>query len=260
MKTVLICSECSILAQGLQVVLVEYFQVAGCFRALSELEGHIPATRADLIVIEMSPAVSFETLRRLATTAPGSHIILWFDTISPEFVSQCLSIGIRGILSKTASVETHIRCLTEVGDGNLWIDQALSNSILGVRSVRLTPRERQLISLLVQGLSNKEIAWAMGLSVATVKVYLSRLYPKVGVGDRFELALLALKNVPSASDMAKSTTRRTGEPARMFVFPDIICINSPTMGLRSGFGLSQRCVAEFSQLHAVAAAAMSDVA
>src|ERR1022692_3240059 len=137
MKTVLICSECSILAQGLQVVLVEYFQVAGCFRALSELEGHILATRADLIVIEMSPAVSFETLRRLATTAPGSHIILWFDTISPEFASQCLSIGIRGILSKTASVETHIRCLTEIGDGNLWIDQALSNSILGARPVRL---------------------------------------------------------------------------------------------------------------------------
>jgi hypothetical protein len=51
------------------------------------------------------------------------------------------------------------------------------------------------MGLLAQGLRNKEIAWSMGISEGTVKVYLSRLFTKVGASDRFELALLALRNV-----------------------------------------------------------------
>ena len=59
----------------------------------------------------------------------------------------------------------------------------------------LTQREGQLVSLLSQGLKNKEIATTLMISEGTVKVYLSRLFQKVGVKDRFELALFGLKNL-----------------------------------------------------------------
>jgi two-component system nitrate/nitrite response regulator NarL len=58
----------------------------------------------------------------------------------------------------------------------------------------LSPREGQLVTLLSHGLKNKEIGAALRITEGTVKVYLSRLYDKVGVQDRFELALYALRN------------------------------------------------------------------
>src|SRR6185436_10936144 len=66
---------------------------------------------------------------------------------------------------------------------------------LTARRVALTNREGQLVSLISHGLKNKEIAAAMMIGDGTVKVYLSRLFQKVGVKDRFELALFGLKNL-----------------------------------------------------------------
>jgi DNA-binding CsgD family transcriptional regulator len=64
----------------------------------------------------------------------------------------------------------------------------------------LTRREGQLVTLLPQGLKNKELAYALGITEGTVKVYLSKLFKKLGVNDRFELALYALKNVVSGQN------------------------------------------------------------
>jgi DNA-binding CsgD family transcriptional regulator len=79
--------------------------------------------------------------------------------------------------------------------GELWFEKALTDSFLCARRVALTQREGQLVSLLSQGLKNKEIASTLLISEGTVKVYLSRLFQKVGVKDRFELALFGLKNL-----------------------------------------------------------------
>ena len=75
------------------------------------------------------------------------------------------------------------------GDDKKWIDS------VSRRPIALTKREGQLVSLLSQGLKNKEIASMLLISEGTVKVYLSRLFQKVGVKDRFELALYGLKNL-----------------------------------------------------------------
>ena len=93
--------------------------------------------------------------------------------------------------------------------GELWFEKALTDSFLCARRVALTQREGQLVSLLSQGLKNKEIATTLMISEGTVKVYLSRLFQKVGVKDRFELALFGLKNLttgqlPSTDKGARS--------------------------------------------------------
>ena len=106
-----------------------------------------------------------------------------------------MSLGVRGILRKTLPVETLLRCLNRVIEGELWFEKALTDSIMSARRYSLTRREGQLVSLLSQGLKNKEIAIALTISEGTVKVYLSRLFQKLGVKDRFELALYGLKNL-----------------------------------------------------------------
>jgi DNA-binding CsgD family transcriptional regulator len=78
--------------------------------------------------------------------------------------------------------------------------------------VALTKRESQLVALLSQGLKNKEIASTLQISEGTVKVYLSRLFQKVGVKDRFELALYGLRNL---QNMAGDSSSDGSAPPRM---------------------------------------------
>ena len=86
------------------------------------------------------------------------------------------------------------------------------DSFLSAKRIALTKREGQLVSLLSQGLKNKEIASMLLISEGTVKVYLSRLFQKVGVKDRFELALYGLKNLTTGHgtlEKAPVTTDRS---------------------------------------------------
>jgi DNA-binding NarL/FixJ family response regulator len=117
------------------------------------------------------------------------------NSISTELAFQAMGLGVRGILRKTLPTELQVKCLQKVRAGELWFEKALTDSFLCARRVALTQREGQLVSLLSQGLKNKEIATTLMISEGTVKVYLSRLFQKVGVKDRFELALFGLKNL-----------------------------------------------------------------
>ncbi len=70
------------------------------------------------------------------------------------------------------------------------------------------------MSLLSQGLKNKEIAATLFISEGTVKVYLSRLFQKLGVKDRFELALFGLKNMPAGEALIEMPQPRAAVPQR----------------------------------------------
>jgi len=85
--------------------------------------------------------------------------------------------------------------LRKVSEGEMWFERTLLSSLLQVKEVGLSPRERQLLRLVSQGLSNKQVAATLSIAEGTVKVYFSKLFRKVGVNDRFELALYGLRNL-----------------------------------------------------------------
>jgi DNA-binding CsgD family transcriptional regulator len=112
---------------------------------------------------------------------------------------------------KTLPTDLQVKCLQKVRAGELWFEKSLTDSFLCARRVALTQREVQLVSLLSQGLKNKEIATTLMISEGTVKVYLSRLFQKVGVMDRFELALFGLKNLTTGQlPVGKNDQRPSG--------------------------------------------------
>jgi len=158
---------------------------------------------AGVILLDVTQTVSLETVTRLCHEAPSVPVVLWIDDAATEFISQALACGVLGLLRKRASQNSLMECLREVSQHRLWVENDLSRQLLSTRNVKLTKRERELASLLAQGLKNKEIAYRLGITEGTVKVYLSRLYGKLGVNDRFDLALFALKNLgpsqPAAS-------------------------------------------------------------
>jgi len=174
-------------------------------------------TNPDILVMDWVPGVDLETVRNLRSVAPGTRIILWAREIAPEAAYQAIELCVRGVLPRTLPRERVIECLSQVAAGEMWLDRSLTLTLLTARPVSLTRRERQLVELLSRGLKNKEIATALGISEGTVKVYLSRLFEKVGAKDRFELALFGLQHiqwtapqlVPSDRTVAAGAAPRT---------------------------------------------------
>jgi DNA-binding NarL/FixJ family response regulator len=148
---------------------------------------------ADLLLLDLTPEITFDLLGELRRTRPHLHVVLWVISIAPEVALDAMALGVRGILRKTLPAEVQVRCLERVAAGKLWFEKSLTDKLLVTRPVSLNPRENWIVSLLSQGMKNKEIATALGVTEGAVKVYLSRLYDKVGVKDRFELALYGLK-------------------------------------------------------------------
>jgi RNA polymerase sigma factor (sigma-70 family) len=211
-------SDHSILTVGLRTILEasgDEFSFSTS-HGMENLAEEALAEEANVILLDLTGAISLETVTRLCQAAPSVPVVLWIDDAATEFISQALSSGVLGLLRKRASQNVLMECLREVSQHRLWVENDLSRQLLSTRNVKLTKRERQLASLLAQGLKNKEIAYRLGITEGTVKVYLSRLYGKLGVNDRFDLALFALKNLgPSQPAASAKLTAAHGATAPM---------------------------------------------
>lgn len=236
MARVLLCTDEPILAEGLTRILsaTEALEMCSWCSKVESLAEQLEANQPDLLLVDLTSEVNFSVLSGLHGIACQAKIVLWVHNISTELALQAMSLGIRGVLRKTLPVETLIRCLNRVLEGELWFDKALTDSIMGARRYSLTRREGQLVTLLSQGLKNKEIATALAISEGTVKVYLSRLFQKLGVKDRFELALYGLKNLapgtssadPVAGVAGRQQTTPVWQPPRSF-FVERVPVRTP---------------------------------
>jgi DNA-binding NarL/FixJ family response regulator len=175
---------------------------------LSDLTDAAVAHAPDVLLIDLDDAINFEVLGILREAAPDAKIILWVEDISTEFAYQAMASGVRGILRASLPIDLIAKCCIKVGEGELWIEKSLTDQFIVAKRVSLTPREGQLIVLLTQGLKNKDIAYALGISEGTVKVYMSRLFDKVQVTDRFELALYGLQNLTTGHGSVIRKRRR----------------------------------------------------
>lgn len=212
MTCVSVFSSAPVAAAGLGAIIggIEGLRVTGICSRLESLEEQVRAAPPDLLLLEVNSGLTLDTIRRVLAAAPATAIILWVGAVPAEFLSQSLDMGVRGLLGRNSSVDLHRECLLEVAAGRMWVDREVSRRLLWIDKIALTQRERQLMGLLAKGLRNKEIAWSLGITEGTVKVYMSRLFVKVGAGDRFELALLALKNVVNGSGAAQAPTPAGG--------------------------------------------------
>jgi DNA-binding NarL/FixJ family response regulator len=219
---------------GLRAVLEmdEAFRFSGLFEGFDDLEEHLKEAPANLLLLEVTPQLDLNRLKRIGSISPRTAMILWFDTISGEYLSQAMALGVMGAIGRNSAVDTHLECFRTVANGYTWIDREANRRLHSTNRIALAPRERHVTGLVAQGLSNKEIAWSLGLSEGTVKVYLSKLFDKVGVADRFELALLALKNL-TANHAAAASMPRTldGDKVIPLHMPEFLSLDTAQAGL-----------------------------
>ena len=198
MKNILVLSDEPIFAIGLRQIIagVEGFAVSTvCSNGKVMIDEILRRGAPDLVVVGIASFITLNVFNQLQLIAGNTAIILRIEDVVPEFASQAFRLGVRAFLPRSAAPEDYIACFRAVAGGGLWMPGNLRVPLVSIIETSLTPREVQLTMLLMQGLKNKQIAWELGLSEGTVKVYFSQLFLKVGANDRFELALLVLKNL-----------------------------------------------------------------
>ena len=190
------------------------FNLLEVCRSLPELLKSAQRSQPDVAVFGLGRETELGGIRELQAVSSNSRIVLWGRDVSTEMAHQAVELGVRGFLSTTASPEHFRECLQIAARGELWMESSLTMNLLNNRPISLSKRQSELVGLLVQGLKNKEIASALGISEGTVKAYLTTLYEKVGARDRFELALFGLKN-----QSGRRAGASAGEPIRSLVAP-----------------------------------------
>lgn len=198
MTRILLCGSEPVLAKGLETVLRaggNFELLPACRSALELVESHASGNVPDVVLLDMTPDVTFALLSELRRSLNDTKIILWVKAVSRETALQSMALGLCGILRKQLPVELQVKCLQTVAAGGAWFEKELMDDALNSNHVLLTVREEELVRLLAHGLKNKEIADRLETSEEALNFDLLRLFSKTGVRDRFELALFGLQRL-----------------------------------------------------------------
>lgn len=118
---------------------------------------------------------------------------------SDGLMADLISRGVVGILPSVSDSHLLKRAVKAISSGELWLDRKMMRNILLSRNgeVRLTKTEQAVASFICQGYRNKEIAKRLNISEQTVKAHCNRIYKKVGVSDRLQLAIYIYRQRPN---------------------------------------------------------------
>ena len=159
-----------------------------------------------LLDVLMPRLPGLEAMRAIMTKSPRVKIVLLTSTISVQQIIEALQIGARGIVLKQSVAGDLTQALRAVLGGDYWIGgervanllkalqelQAQAAAVPERKTYGLTPRELEVVTCIVEGCSNRDIATQFSISEETVKRHLSNVFDKTGVSTRLELALFAI--------------------------------------------------------------------
>ncbi|MGB8886854.1 MAG: response regulator transcription factor [Candidatus Korobacteraceae bacterium] len=189
---------------------------------------------ADVVLFEAglspTPADAISEVARRAL--PGAKLILVTPRAGEQETVDYLRRGVRGILARAVSPDLLVRCVRKVAAGETWLDKQGVNWVIEAyrtqalqgtapkQQLRLSEKEMLIIGGVTQGMKNKDIAREVGTTEQVVKNYLRKIYDKLQVTDRLELALYSMHHrlldgyvLPNSSGAAAAgTAGRGGEP------------------------------------------------
>jgi two-component system, NarL family, response regulator NreC len=157
----------------------------------------------DVVVLDVAMPVlnGIEAAREIARIAPKVPVILLSGIDDARFVPDALKAGVKGFVHKTQGAEDLVRAIAEVREGRLYVSPSASQAIVdacvtpqaSTAGVQLTPRERQVLQLVGEGKSTKQVAEALHISVKTAEFHRGRLMKKLNVHDTANLVRYAIR-------------------------------------------------------------------
>ncbi|AAL52788.1 MULTISPECIES: response regulator transcription factor [Brucella] len=171
---------------------------AGDFDTVRKLVGEKDDTDLLLLDLTMPGGTGLSGLVALKALQPALPIIIVSATDDPATIHHALELGASGFISKSASMETIGEAVGAVLAGDIWTpddidldhpkDPEIESLIARLRT--LTPQQTRVLTMLAEGLLNKQIAFELGVSEATVKAHVSAVLQKLGVDSRTQAVIL----------------------------------------------------------------------
>jgi DNA-binding NarL/FixJ family response regulator len=153
-------------------------------------------TQPDVVLMDLSmPGTDgVEATRRLARVSPGSRVVVLTSFSENERIVAALEAGAVGYLLKDVEPDELLRGVRAAARGDAPFSPRAARVLLPRTGHDLSPREREVLRLVAEGLPNKTIARRLGISEKTVKTHLTSVFTTLGVTDRTSAALWAQRN------------------------------------------------------------------
>lgn len=203
MTRILVADDHPIILSGLRAILsgTDYTIVAEAADGEEALAAMASASPEILVLdVRMPKPDGIDLLIQLRQRMDKRPVVLLTADLSDDQLIKAVELGVEGILLKETAQDQMIACLDQIRQGRRWIEPALVQRALdlklregrdkGTGLAALSRRELAIARLVALGMRNREIATELGITEGTVKVYLHRIYEKVSVGNRTELAIL----------------------------------------------------------------------
>jgi DNA-binding NarL/FixJ family response regulator len=206
---VIVADTQAIFRAGLRKIfaLEDDVRVVGQAETLAQTFSAAKKFSADVMLFEAALAPNpADAVSDLLRQNPGLRLVVVTAEPEEELTLELFRRGAYGIVPREVEPEILIDCLRKVAHGQPWLDSRGIQWVLEAyrnqttrpganrSKVQLTPKESLIVSCVTQGMKNKEIANRVGTTEQVVKNYLRKVYDKLGVADRLELALYCLNN------------------------------------------------------------------
>lgn len=200
---VMVADDHPVVRQGLKFMLArEGFAVvaeaADGREALRQSEG----THPEVVVLDLAmPGLNgIDTAREIMRVSPGTKTIILTQHAEEPYILEALRAGVHGYVLKSQAVSDMIQAIRDVHRGRLYVSPAISTVVVGAYRERgelprdpLTPREREVLQLIAEGKSTKQVAEALEITVKTAESHRSRIMFKLGIHEKAGLVRYAIK-------------------------------------------------------------------
>lgn len=218
---VLVADTQAIFRAGLRKIfaLEDDIRVVGQAESLAQTLSAVQKFSADILIFEAALAPNPpDTVSDLLRQCASCRLVVVLQEPDQEMTLELFRRGVHAVVSKEIEPEMLVECLRRVSEGEPWLEPRWVTWVLdayrtqGMRpagsrpKVQLTPKESLIVSCVTQGMKNKEIALRVGTTEQVVKNYLRKVYDKLGVADRLELALYCLNHRVVEKEKAEKET------------------------------------------------------
>jgi len=178
---------------------VEGMRVMGDTDAAQELVRYVAEVRPEVVLVDAggTPGELQEAVTAIVAASPDSRVLVLAEVAENGYVEAALCGGATGFLLWDVTPEQLIDAIRSVGRGDAVLHPKAA-AVAGARmrgedTMRLTPRQMEIMTLLTGGLGNKQIARRLGIAVETVKTHLERIFQRLDVGSRTEAVAVAMR-------------------------------------------------------------------
>jgi len=200
---VLLVDGCTLFRQGLRVLLgaEQDLEVVGESANASDAVALVEQLRPDVVLMETAGMLglsSFEAIRQILKEYPETKVVFLSLYDDEEYLAQAVEVGVSGYVLKDSSVDFLLAGIREVAGGGNYLSPRLISKMMDVLRQqacvdRLTHREQQILKMLAEGQSVRDIAGNLDLSANTVEVHKSNIHRKLGIHKNAKLVQYAIR-------------------------------------------------------------------